>query len=121
MLFSYKDTYKKTFGTTSYYTETMQGEIITVDYYNIYSGSFTNEYELVGKPYKSMNFGLIAGAGVQKKNSDKSAVQIMLNYQLGFADVKNLDCRYSPSTDPNRQIAHQNYMLGVMIGFQKTF
>ena len=67
MLFSYKDTYKKTFGTTSYYTETMQGEIITVDYYNIYSGSFTNEYELVGKPYKSMNFGLIAGAGVQKK------------------------------------------------------
>lgn len=99
----------------------MQGEIITVDYYNIYSGSFTNEYELVGKPYKSMNFGLIAGAGVQKKNSDKSAVQIMLNYQLGFADVKNLDCRYSPSTDPNRQIAHQNYLLGVMISFQRSF
>lgn len=121
VLFSYKDTYKKTFGTTSYYTETMQGEIITVDYYNIYSGSFANEYELIGKPYKTMNFGLIAGAGVRKKISDKSAVLIMLNYQLGFADVKNLNCKYSTSTDPNRQIVHQNYMLGVMIGFQKSF
>lgn len=121
VLLAYKDTYKKTLGTTSYYTEIMKGETITVDYYNIYSGSFTHEYELVGKPYKSINSGMITGAGVQMKTSDKSALQMMINYQMGFADVKNLNCKYSPSTDPNRQIVHRNYMLGLMVSFQKSF
>lgn len=120
LLLAYKDTYKKTFGTTSYYTETIQGELITVDYYNVYSGSFINEYELVGKPYKSVDIGLTAGVGVQKKISDKIAVQIALNYQLGFGDVKNLNCKYSPSTDPNRQLVHRNYLLGLMFGLKKT-
>jgi len=120
-LLSYKDTYKKSHGSTSYYTETMQGETLTVDYYNTYSDGFTYEYELVGKPYKTINFGMVAGAGVQKNISDKLAVQIMLNYQLGFGDVKNLNCQYSPSTDPNRPIVHQNYMLGLMFGLKKSF
>ncbi|KAF5030576.1 Outer membrane protein beta-barrel domain protein [anaerobic digester metagenome] len=121
VLLSYKNTYKKNFGTTSYYTETMQGESITVDYYNVYSGSFTKEYELVGKPFKSIDFGLTLGTGVQKKISDKLAVQIILNYQMGFGDVKNLNCKYSPSTDPNRQLIHRNYLFGLMFGFKKTF
>jgi len=121
VLLDYKNTFKKTYGSTSYYSEIMQGKTITVDYYNIYSGSFTHDYELVGKPYKSIMYGIITGAGIQKKFSDKFSGQIILNYQLGFGDVKNLNCKYSPSTDPNRQIVNQNYMLGLMIGFQKSF
>jgi Outer membrane protein beta-barrel domain len=126
-LTGYKQTLKVT--GTGYYadmdmTQVMKGKTITET-----NGSSTDQYDLIGKPFKSTNFGLTLGAGIQKKLSEKLFLQFMLNYQLGFGDVKNVasQIRYSAddiqdvykSDDPNRTVSHKNSELGIMIGLKK--
>jgi hypothetical protein len=91
----------------------------------------TDQYDLIGKPFKSTDFGITLGAGLQKKLSKKLFLMVMLNYELGFGDIKNVSSQiqYSPddlenvykSDDPNRSVSHKNSSLGLMIGLKKSF
>jgi opacity protein-like surface antigen len=119
VLLAYRDTYNKTHDDL-YYNQVIEGDEIRVDYGNGQKG-YGSSYELVGMPFKSINFGLTAGAGIQTKLSEKLALQIMIDYELGFSDIKNLKCKYSPSTDPNRSVVNRNSVCGLMIGLKKTF
>lgn len=106
-------------------TVVMKGKTIT------YTQGGTEQYDLVGKPFKSTNFGMTLGAGVQKKLSEKLFLQLMLNYQLGFGDIKNVSSqiRFSDtelhnvyeSDNPNRSVSHKNSALGLVIGLKKSF
>lgn len=119
VLLSYKDSYSRTHG-NYYYTQTMEGGKIRVAYGNQFTDYIT-KHELVGKPFKPINFGFTAGAGIQVKLIEKLYLLGTLNYEIGFKDVKNLECKYSPSTDPNREIVNRNSMTGFMLGLKKTF
>ncbi len=119
VLLGYSDTYKKTHG-DYYYNQVMHDGEITVDYGNAQGGKSVT-FELVGDPYKMIDFGVTTGAGIQKKLSEKLYLVTTINYQLGFYDIKNLNCKYSPPNDPNRSMINRNAMLGLTIGLKRTF
>lgn len=93
-------------------------------------GSDSEQYDLDEKPFKSTNFGMTIGGGVQKKLADKLYLQFMINYQLGFGDIKNLQSKIIDedgdtqniydNDDPNRLIKHKNSMVGLTIGIKKS-
>ena len=127
-LTGYKQTmsYSGTGASSGEYKLVMKGNTRTETY-----NSSSDQYVLVGKPFKSTNFGITLGAGVQKKLLEKLFLQIMLNYQMGFGDVKNVASQYRDSNDkledvyasddPNRSVSHKNSELGLMIGLKKSF
>jgi hypothetical protein len=119
VLLTYKDTYKKTHS-DSYYTQIMESDEVRIDYGNSLVNNSIS-YELIGKPFKSINYGVTAGAGIQTRLSEKLSLQFMLNYELGIGDIKDLTCQYSPSNDPNRSVINRNSMAGLLIGLKKTF
>lgn len=120
--------YKQTYSLTGPYpddqtTYVFKGKTMTEN------GS--DQYDLIGKPFKSTNFGITLGAGLQKKLSEKLFLLVMLNYELGFGDIKNVSSQiqYSEhdlenvyqSDDPNRSVSHKNASIGLMIGLKKSF
>lgn len=121
VLLTYSEFYRKTHD-YYYYKQTMSGETLTIDYGNRDSGeSYSYEFELNEKPYKSHGFGLTAGIGIQKKLSGALFLPVLISYHLGFTDVKNVNFNYGFYNDPNKDIIHKNSMLGIMIGLKKMF
>jgi opacity protein-like surface antigen len=126
----YKQTYKIGEGTDSYsdidMTLVRKGKTQTQT-----DGSNSEQYDLVEKPFKSTNFGMTIGGGVQKKLAEKLYLQFMINYQLGFGDIKNLQStiidadgdteKVYDNDDPNRLIKHKNSLIGLTIGLKKCF
>lgn len=82
--------------TDSYSDGTVNSDISSVvlegtTYTTSNNSSFTSkQYDLIEKPFKSTNFGLTLGAGIQQKLSDKLSLQFMLNYQAGFETIAKL-------------------------------
>lgn len=120
--------------TDSYNDGTVNSNISSVvlegtTYTTTNNSSFSSkQYDLIEKPFNSTNFGLTLGAGIQQKLSDKLSLQLMLNYQLGFGDVKNVASQYRSGSqainvyktnDQNRLVSHKNSVLGLMIGITK--
>jgi hypothetical protein len=53
-------------------------------------GAHSNQtFNLKSQPYKSSDFGISAGAGVDLQLVDNVYLPLMLTYQLGLADIKN--------------------------------
>ena len=92
----------------------------------------TSNAAFLSKPYKSGDFGGILSAGLQFKLSDKIYLPVMLNYQIGFKDVKNESSQYTQSnssnahlfwqyygsSDPNETLPFRNSTLGLKIGLK---
>jgi len=89
------------------------------------------QYDLDSKPFKSTDFGITLGVGAQKKLMEKLFLFVMINFEQGFGDVKNVASvvKYSNGSthlfyendDPNRSVTHSNTLIGLMIGVKKTF
>ncbi|MCX6232108.1 MAG: outer membrane beta-barrel protein [Bacteroidetes bacterium] len=86
-----------------------------------------------GNPYDVLDFGGILAAGIQLKLSDKIFLPIMLNYQIGFIDIKNQVSQYTfdnsgnteyfwnflhNDNNPNKTLPYYNSTLGLKIGFK---
>lgn len=94
-------------------------------------GSYSTSNSLSGKPYNSTDFGGLFGAGVQFRLSENVSLPIMLNYSIGFSDVKNkssvvidpnngtdLYWQQGYSNSPNQTLAWHNSQLGIMLGLK---
>ncbi|NVN95466.1 MAG: outer membrane beta-barrel protein [Bacteroidetes bacterium] len=93
------------------------------------SAAFVN-----GNPFNSFDFGGILSAGLQFKLSDKIFLPLMLNYQIGFSDVKNQASQFTQSNSsnaelfwqgsnnnsPNATLPYHNSSLGLKIGLKIT-
>jgi hypothetical protein len=96
--------------------------------------SSTDNAAFLSKPYKSADFGGILAVGLQFKLSDKIVMPLMLNYQIGFSDVKNESSEYTQSNssdanlywqsfgggsgNPNSTLSYHNSSLGIKIGLK---
>jgi len=141
VLLSYTDettingTYNDGFGTETYHASAIAKEDqVTYLETSSFSASESNTSPLSEKPYKTADFGATIGAGIQLKLSDKISLPIMLNYQIGLADVKNngsLVTHDSGDTDlywnsfasyDDRNIAesYHNSTLGLLFGLKIT-
>ncbi len=98
-------------------------------------GTSSSSRTFSGKPYNSTDFGGLIGAGLQFRLSDNVSLPIMLNYQIGFSDIKNKSSvlvgngntttdfyweDQGGSSSPNKNLAFRNSMLGLMIGLKFT-
>ncbi|NVN94789.1 MAG: outer membrane beta-barrel protein [Bacteroidetes bacterium] len=120
-LYSYEDKYKYSSGSGFDYT-TANGSSFTSDYNNI-STSFVN-----GNPYNTTDFGGILAAGIQFNLSENISIPIMLNYNIGFSDIKNEASQYTyinstklywgNGKDQNSTLAFHNSSFGLKIGFK---
>lgn len=105
------------------YTSTIDGNIFT---------THSNNAVFLSKPYNSIDFGGIIETGFQYSISDKISIPIMLNYQIGFIDIKNKESMftYTNSTtaypfwgdpadnNPNSTLSYHNSFLGLKIGIK---
>ena len=57
-------------------------------------GTRQKTFELLQDPFHAFDLGGIFGAGLQFKLSDKLFMPLLLKYQLGFLNIKNMDCKY---------------------------
>ena len=107
-------------------TDVLKGKTATIT-----TGSGSNSYDLTARPFKTVDFGLTLGAGAQKRLSENLFLFVMLNYQMGFVDVKNKSAQVKlsasdirdiyRSTDPNTSVNHRNAAFGLTIGVKKCF
>ena len=94
-------------------------------------GTRQKTFELLQDPFHSIDLGAILGIGVQFKLSDKLVMPLLLKYQLGFLNIKNMECEYNfeygPSStllpywklESNYTDTNENYFnasLGLSIG-----
>jgi hypothetical protein len=103
-------------------TVEMKGKTITIKY-----NTDAEKYSLTEKPFKSTDFGMTLGAGIQKKISESMNFNIILNYQIGFVDVINVYSKYFDDEGQhyvynsyNSTEKHRNSTLGIMIGITKS-
>jgi hypothetical protein len=125
-LLSYDDVSKIASTNGNESTLTADGSSYTVTGSNPESGLF------ISKPYKSADIGGVLALGLQFKLSDKICMPLMLNYQIGFFDIKNDASQYSQSgasnafywqpwtanNDPNQTLSYHNSSLGLTIGIK---
>ncbi|NVN93717.1 MAG: outer membrane beta-barrel protein [Bacteroidetes bacterium] len=72
------------------------------------SGTTTESAAFVnGNPFNSFDFGGILAAGLQFKLTDKIFLPILLNYQIGFSDVKNQASQFTQSNSSNAELFWQ--------------
>ena len=95
-----------------------------------YYGKANATYSLSGEPYKKFDFGQTLGAGLQKKLSPNVSFLVMINYQIGFINIKNSDSQYSVNNssqkfwnyfgqlDPNQFLSFYNSLFGISAGFK---
>ena len=135
-LIKYIDAYRLR-GSNSYgsisQTDTAQGNT----YHDIFNVSFPWAYgkgdskaTFTSSPYKSYDIGQMIGVGVQKNLSTDGLFFIMINYQAGFINIKNVDSQYVyanksykfwnsfGSLDPNQFITFKNSLIGISLGLK---
>lgn len=109
---------------------TLEGLATGNSFTTSYSAGTTDNNSFVnGKPFKSVDLGMMIGLGIQYKISNKIAMPILLNYQYGFTDIKNQTSQYSQSSSsntelfwgknsPNLTTPYHNSSLGIIIGLK---
>ena len=91
------------------------------------NNSITYKSDLTENIYKN-DFGLTIGTGVQRKISQNLVLMVVLNYERGITDIRNLSSKYKDSSDiyysannVNTEIEKRNSMFGLIIGLKKSF
>jgi len=109
---------------------TLEGKATGNSFTTSYSAGTTDNAVFVnGKPFNSVDFGVMIGVGIQYKISNKISMPILLNYQYGFTDIKNQTSQYSQSNSsnaelfwgknsPNLTLPYHNSSLGIIIGLK---
>ena len=94
------------------------------------SGKADSKCTFSSRPYKSYDVGQMMGIGIQKKLSSDGLFFFMINYQLGFVNIKNVDSEYSYNNktykyynffgtlDPNQFLSFKNSIIGISIGLK---
>jgi hypothetical protein len=118
-------------GRSSSVTQTAKGSALegTSTDFNGHTDSYVNGF--LTKPFKGLDLGAIIGTGVRIKVSEKISLPIMLNYQAGFKNVKNISSQYTTGSgsnnywlffydgnDPNQTSPFHNSALGISFGLQ---
>ncbi len=132
-LTGYKQTVEENGSYTAYGTTyNISATSVTTGTTVTYTGSQSSStHNLDSKPFKSADFGLTLSVGAQKKLMEKLFLFVMINFEKGFGDVKNVSTQetlsngtltpYYNANDPNRSVTHSNTLLGLMIGVKKAF
>jgi hypothetical protein len=132
LLLNYKDENKISYSTldgTTINTYTATDETYTNALATV-NGTFTEIDTFTIKPYKTYDFGGTVAVGLQFKLTERISIPIMLNYQIGFMDIKNYHSEYrtsniynqnpsfwgeNESSNPNA-LPYLNALLGIKTG-----
>jgi len=131
-LLGYKDKNEASASDGSAFTATAKGSSYTQGYTTPDRSESETASFSKGKPYKSVDFGGLIGVGVSFKLTERLSIPIGINYQIGFIDVKNKACEYTPnnsgesqlfwqnsdSDSPNATLAYHNSSLELKIGLK---
>jgi len=124
----------------TWYSSTAQGEnyiYSKASSFNGGSGSSSSNKVFVKKPYKG-DFGFTLGTGFQFKLTDKISMPIMVNYSIGFSNIKRSASQYTSDGSnsdiywredfweynsdyghsPNQTKAFHNSAIGLRIGLK---
>lgn len=87
----------------------------------------------LSKPFNSSDLGGIIAGGIQIQLTDKLTMPLMINYQVGFNDVKNKSAIHTetsfgssvlfwqglfPGNSPNTTLPYKNSSIGLHIGLK---
>jgi len=138
---SYNDYHKQTGvnPTDIQYSSTAQEKNYNCFFTYPFDGDTYSSTEVfVKKPYKG-DFGFTLGTGFQFKLTDKISIPIMVNYSIGFSNIKRSDSQYTsggyssniywredfwghgydvPDNSPNQTKAFHNSAIGLRIGLK---